>query len=827
MPQIPYPPLPESPIIIPSPSDIVLAGDSSDEESPAAKQAKNQRILRHAQNYLNGQQLYIHSARLRGPVINNPWGKGVKQTKRKPVAQMEDKHKSKKRKAVCQDDEREILGTPTQKPEWAVWGTERRGGNRRTILESSPDAEQLLQSACSSLGQSIASRPITNHDGVQGKVMQTAAVFSNDVTPVVTPAKRKEKHKQRAPTPPVFSPSSFYKKLRTRPAPRATPNPVPKPMPKDKAKPTKQASRSVSHSPADGIRGRASAKSRTPSAAVSRSKSKPNETDESIHDVAPEVNKAPPSLVPVDAKKKRIRINFTTMSPFANQSTGTGVEARKTPKKRRKKANNSGVDKDPENHLSKSTAQDQSTKEPPIVGTGKQTVGEHVDPLIEKNVIENRQFGANDGGTRPETCDKNVETVTSEAPPIGNFNPHTYVYPIKVRPIRPQVFTLLDCRPEPLSSSEPVSLQAAQRTAFISPPPIMTTSGEKFTEDSHSKVTPVAKPLPEKAASPDRTSSADHTGVQQVDPKPIEKPPKQDIVVMPPAVANELPQSHGQKFFSAPNVRRDAEETADEEDPEPYQSTQTQLMAARKGFFDALNDSPFFPQSKLGTMTEETPSVPRPDSFFNLDASKTPTLSFGGGWGNRGKTSDTDSTPFKTPAPRSNWKPSGNIQVPGTGSPQRPPPAGTGFAQTIDTPKPSTPEGTTFTPFSAFATPNGTPEPTQKDISPLTFSPLRDATQLPPRQGSGAKPHVKFVGFGLLDEDDEDDTSLDLGSNTSPKFGQNALEEKEDLVKEVMGFMGQQVWDIDEELKKMAGARGNPSNKPADVGKKRRGLLRR
>jgi len=815
--QKPYPPLPKNPILVPSPSDIILAGDSSDEDSPAAQQAKNQRILGHAHNYLSGQQLYIHSARLRGPVINNPWGKGAKQTKRKPVAQMEEKHKSKKRKALSEDDEREILGTPAQKPEWAVWGTEKKRGNRRTILESSPEAEELLRSACLSLGESIAPRPATSCDGVQEKEMQTAVVFSNDITPIVTPANRKEKHKQRVPTPPVLSPGSFYKKLGTKPTPRATPNPVFKPTSNGKAKPTRQAPRSVSRSPVCGSRGRASVQSRTPSAAVPRSKSKPCEPDESIHDVAPEANRAIPSLAPADAKK-RIGINFTTKPLFADQSTGTAVEAKKVPRKRRKRADNSGVKKYPGDHLSEPMARDQ-VKEISMVETEKQTVGEHVGSGKNRSVVENGRSGTSGNGTRSETLDKNAETVTSEAIPIENFNSHTYVYSVAVLPHQPQVFTLMDCRSGPLSSNEPIPLQPAQiATLFISPSPVMAASGERFAEDSHPKMTPVAGPLAGKAASPNRMPSVDRTGSRQVDPKPVEKPPERDITAMPLAITNEPPQSHGQSYLSAPEAQRNGEERADEVDLEPYQSTQTQLMAA-KGFFDALNDSPFFLQSKLSTTTEETPSVLQSDTFFNLDTSKTPTLSFGGGWGGRSKIPVTDPTPFKTPVPRSNWRSSGDIQVPGTSPPL---PVGTKFAQTINTLKPSTPEGTTFTPFAAFATPNGTPEPTQKDISPLTFSPLRDVTQHPPGQESNTKPYVKFVGFGLLDED-ETATTLDLGPNIPSKPGQKASDEK-DLVKEVMGFMGQQVWDIDEELKKMAG--GNQNTKNTDTRKKRRGLRR-
>ncbi|CUS14244.1 unnamed protein product [Tuber aestivum] len=801
MPQKPYPPLPGNPILLPSPSDIILAVDSSDEESPAAQQAKNQRILGHAQSYLNGQPLYIHSARLRGPVINNPWGKGAKQTKRKPVAQMEEKHKSKKRKALCEEDEREVLGTPTQQPEWAVWGTEGRRGNRKAILESSPDAEELLRSACSSLGESVASQPITNRDGVQRKEVQMAVVFSNDVTPVVTPANRMEKHKRRLPTPPALSPGSFYKKSGTRPTPRAASNPALKSASGDKAEPTKHPSRSVSHSPVCGNQGRASIQSRASPAAVSRSKSRPGEVDEDV--IAPEADKVMPPLAPADAKKKRIRINFTTMSPFAKQPTGTRMEAKKTPKKRRKRVDNSGMNNDPEDRLSGSVTRGQATKELSIVGIGGRAVGERVGPGINKHVVENRQSDTNGNDARLEARDKNAEIVTSEASPIGKSDSHAS---------------------EPLSSgSESVSLQPAQRTTiFVSPSPIMAASGERFTGGIHSKVTHVSKPLAGKVASLDHASSADHIGGQQADPKSIEKPPERDIAAMSSAVASELPQSHGQSYFSAPEVRRNGEGVADE-DPEPYQSTQTQLMAAKRGFFDALNDSPFFPQSKLSTTTEGTPSVLQPDSFFNLDASKTPTLSFGGSWGNRGKITDTDPTSFKTPVPRNRRKTSSDIRVPGANPPPPPPLMGAEFAETVGILKPSTPEGTTFTPFAAFATPNGTPEPTQKDISPLTFSPIRDATQHPPREGSSTKAYVKFVGFGLLDED-EDATSLNLGPNSFPGPGQKAPDDKEDLVKEVMGFMGQQVWDIDEELKKMA--KGNQSTKNADTGKKRRGLGR-
>ncbi|KAI5805064.1 hypothetical protein EDC01DRAFT_725632 [Geopyxis carbonaria] len=59
------------------PNDILCLG-SSDDESPYAQ---SERIQDKAERYLRGEPLYIHSALLRGPVVNNPWKKRSKSVK--------------------------------------------------------------------------------------------------------------------------------------------------------------------------------------------------------------------------------------------------------------------------------------------------------------------------------------------------------------------------------------------------------------------------------------------------------------------------------------------------------------------------------------------------------------------------------------------------------------------------------------------------------------------------------------------------------------------------------------------------------------------------
>lgn len=131
------------------------------------------------------------------------------------------------------------------------------------------------------------------------------------------------------------------------------------------------------------------------------------------------------------------------------------------------------------------------------------------------------------------------------------------------------------------------------------------------------------------------------------------------------------------------------------------------------------------------------------------------------------------------------------------------------------------PLGTAFTPFRAFATPESSPKRVGgRILSPLAFTPMGAPTQRPDNATSITKTGENF-GFGLLDDDDEESTGRSFGSGFSPvNFrdpGQQGESQAEDLVEQVMGFMGSGVWNIDEELKKMASA-STPGGKASTSG---------
>lgn len=109
-----FPPLPLDPISDNLPSDII-SRDSSSSDSDTETTAKRGRMLKHAESYLRGEPLYLHSAGLRGPVVKNPWAKGKKKTKRKAIELEEgtwEEDMSKRLK--CRQDAREMESGPSQ-----------------------------------------------------------------------------------------------------------------------------------------------------------------------------------------------------------------------------------------------------------------------------------------------------------------------------------------------------------------------------------------------------------------------------------------------------------------------------------------------------------------------------------------------------------------------------------------------------------------------------------------------------------------------------------------------------------------------------------------
>lgn len=236
-----------------------------------------------------------------------------------------------------------------------------------------------------------------------------------------------------------------------------------------------------------------------------------------------------------------------------------------------------------------------------------------------------------------------------------------------------------------------------------------------------------------------------------------------------------------------------------------WQNTQHQLLAAQKGFFDALQDSPvvFSPYNLAETPGRD---LLRPVSYFDNEPSvcETPQL------GNHRITNDENmSSPSKTLTGRSAmFRSSGNKDA-----------FMTPFKSTFGEGGLS-PLGTAFTPFRAFATPESSPKRVGgRILSPLAFTPMGAPTRRLDGATSIAKKGENF-GFGLLD-DDEESTGVSFGSSFSPVNlrdpGQQGESQAEDLVEQVMGFMGSGVWNIDEELKKMASA-GTPGGTTSTPG---------
>lgn len=309
MPKEPFPPLPENPVLDICPPDVILAGDS-EEDSPSEKQAQGKRILKHAERYLRGETLYIHSARLRGPVVKNPWAKPELVRPAKPAKpankrkagghSMENRLKVTKRwkPTTDPDNGKEILATPTQAHRWG------EGGNARQVVAESPEPATpplLGRHGWAAINQpGTPPPPIVDPPIVQmrpAEEVDALSDFSNDnVTPVATPGKRIEK-RQFGVSPELssapLSPTDFYK--------RSTPKPTPKPP--------EQIPRAVSRSKSSS-RERAAHGSRVPLAAVSRStgKHKPRIEDHS------ETSK--PTAVEAP-KRRRMKVDFSKMSPFA------------------------------------------------------------------------------------------------------------------------------------------------------------------------------------------------------------------------------------------------------------------------------------------------------------------------------------------------------------------------------------------------------------------------------------------------------------------------------------------------------------------------------
>jgi hypothetical protein len=197
-----FPPLPLDPISDNLPSDII-SRDSSSSDSDTETTAKRGRMLKHAESYLRGEPLYLHSAGLRGPVVKNPWAKGKKQTKRKAIeleegTWEEDMSKRLKRR----QEEREMEPGPSQVGRNAMnmWSR----GTNTTWDRSGPSTPTPLRT-----------RPPEATNVPDRSQSRSHSPSDKDLLEFRTPVKKKPKAPIEVAS--VFSPGTFY---RSKPKPQ-------------------------------------------------------------------------------------------------------------------------------------------------------------------------------------------------------------------------------------------------------------------------------------------------------------------------------------------------------------------------------------------------------------------------------------------------------------------------------------------------------------------------------------------------------------------------------------------------------------------------------
>lgn len=303
----------------------IISHDSSSSDDDTEKTAKRRRMLKHAESYLRGEPLYLHSARLRGPVVKNPWGKKtVGQVKRKDGKGEGDGgiRKKLKRYNISEEDGREVPSTLTQAKKNKRILTS-RGTNTIDDVLPDPSTPRLLRTryptAANVPDRSLSCSPVSRIKSVRNRTLeldkhdspfnlpkQTDDEFT--IAVYKTPGKKRP---ERGPVEvlPVCSPTTFY----SRP------------------KPPQTISSSLREAQGSSSKSKTSTSAQKPSTQKTSSRKNTKE-QEVISDVIVVASPIPP---PPDAetKKKRPKIDFAAKLPFV----GAAPERAKQSKGRKKK----------------------------------------------------------------------------------------------------------------------------------------------------------------------------------------------------------------------------------------------------------------------------------------------------------------------------------------------------------------------------------------------------------------------------------------------------------------------------------------------------------
>lgn len=279
-------------------------------------------MLKHAESYLRGEPLYLHSARLRGPVVKNPWGKkATGRVKRKDVeGESNGGIRKRLKRYSANEDGRKIQPARAGKGKGILTS---RGTNTIDDVLPEPSTPSRLRTRYSTTtnvpDRSLSGSPVSRIRSVRNRTLefdkrdspydlpkQTSDEFTIHV--YQTPGKKKP---ERSPieVPPACSPSKFY----SRPKPSQTSSSAPR-----GARPSRSQSK----------------------ASVSTRKSSARQTSARRNIGEPEpmsdviiVAKPTSFCQDVDLKKKRPKIDFAAKSPFV----GPAPERTKQSKGKKKK----------------------------------------------------------------------------------------------------------------------------------------------------------------------------------------------------------------------------------------------------------------------------------------------------------------------------------------------------------------------------------------------------------------------------------------------------------------------------------------------------------
>lgn len=418
-----FPPLPEDPVSDSSLHESeIISHDSSSSDDETEKTAKRRRMLKHAESYLRGEPLYLHSARLRGPVVKNPWGKAVGQIKRKGIeSEGGGIRKRLKRFSIGEEDGKDISPSLIQTKKGKGILTS-RGTNTIDDAIPEPSTPTRLRTryptAANVPDRSLSRSPVTRiksvrtrtleldrHDSIFNVPKQVDDEFMTAL--YKTPGKKRP---ERGPidVPPVCSPGTFYSR--------------PKPPQTSYSSPQETRGSGTKSKPSTSARKSSARKAPARKPSVQKNS---KEHDDLVSDVIVLATPVPP-FPDIDLKKKRLKIDFAAKSPFM----GPVAERTKLPKGRRKKKLSIGKENVPEVEEQRpGSVLGEDSMSLAVLEKGAERSEDTRNDMTTEQVLNdwlNRHVAASQGVQRQGIVSKNASVANPSLNRAENPDPATY-----------------------------------------------------------------------------------------------------------------------------------------------------------------------------------------------------------------------------------------------------------------------------------------------------------------------------------------------------------------------------------------------------------------